>query len=240
MNTKEHYDLHLYKYYSWIYGGFKNKIEENLKFFKEQKIEPRDSKIVIDLGAGSGFQSIPLAMLGFNVKAIDFSRKLLAELKENSRGFDIKIIESDIMNFDYYSGFNPELIVCMGDTLTHLEDLNQVKNLITNSASLLNHNGKLILNFRDLSIELKDENRFIPVKSNNEKIFTCFLEYFPGHIKVHDIVNEKANGKWEQKISSYNKIKISEKTIRSIITENNLEIDFFDIKNGLLTLICVK
>ena len=47
-------------------------------------ITPARSGRAVDLGAGCGFQSIPLARLGFAVTAIDIDRKLLDELHRNA------------------------------------------------------------------------------------------------------------------------------------------------------------
>ena len=174
-NTKAHYEKHLAEYYSWIYGGADQKIEENNIFFEKHSIKPISSKVAIDLGCGSGFQSIPLAKAGFKVVAVDFSKKLIDELKNGSLGLSIDPIEADILDFNIYKGKNPELIVCMGDTLTHLPDLDSVSNLIANSYKELQKNGKLILSFRDLTFELQGKDRFIPVRSDENTIFTCFL-----------------------------------------------------------------
>ena len=106
--------------------------------------------------------------------------------------------------------------------------------------NLLTDSGKLILSFRDLTYELRDEKRFIPVRSDENKIFTCFLEYFKDRVKVYDIVNEKFNGVWKQKINCYDKIKISEEEIKTILKMNKFKINFFDIKNGFITIICEK
>ncbi|HNK58755.1 MAG TPA: methyltransferase domain-containing protein, partial [Leptospiraceae bacterium] len=92
MAAKEHYDKHLGSFYSWMVGDFESKQNEFSEFLNEMKILPRSSKNVIDLGAGHGIQTISLAKLGFHVTAIDFNEQLLQELKKNSEGFDIKIV----------------------------------------------------------------------------------------------------------------------------------------------------
>lgn len=240
METKSHYDQHLSEYYSWIYGGLEIKIEDNLKFFLEHKIKPDLTKVALDLGSGSGFQSIPLSRIGFEVKAIDFSKNLLAELKQNSRNLKIELIEADMLNFSAYSKFHPELIVCMGDTLTHLESLAAVKALIKNSFKLLCKKGKLILSFRDLTNELKDEKRFIPIRSDENKIFMCFLENFPEYLKVFDIVYEKEANRWNQMISFYKKIKIAKDQIEKIIKNAGFKMEYFEYKNGMITVIAEK
>jgi 2-polyprenyl-3-methyl-5-hydroxy-6-metoxy-1,4-benzoquinol methylase len=240
MDTKDHYDKYLHAYYSWIYGGLKNKIEENKKFFLKNFIKPQSTGIAIDLGAGTGFQSIALAELGFSVKSVDFSVKLLKELNTVKHDLDIHTIESDIMNFNAYAGYNPELVICMGDTLTHLQNLKSVEELILNSFKILNKKGKIILSFRDLTPELKDDKRFIPVRSDENIIFTCFVECYPDYVKVYDIVHEKTGGAWNQKISFYKKIKISEQTIKKIISMTGLTIQYLKNENGIITMIGEK
>jgi SAM-dependent methyltransferase len=240
MNIKEHYENHLSDYYSWMFGKFDAKINESHRFFQHHNIKPISSKIAIDLGAGCGFQSIPLAKTGFEVKAIDFSRKLLNELKSNSNNLNIEAIENNILNYDAYSSYKPELIVCMGDTITHLDSLKSVQELIQNSYKILLKNGKLVLTFRDLTSELKEDDRFIPVNSDSKRIFTCFLEYYPTYIKVFDIVYEKEKERWIQKISSYKKLIISQAVIKKYFENAGFKIEFMGIEDGLVTIICIK
>lgn len=240
MDIKNHYDTHLHAYYSWISGGLKHNTAENEQFFLNNSIKPESTGIAIDLGAGSGFQSIPLAELGFSVKAVDFSCKLLEELNAGKKNLDIHTIERDILDFNTYSGYNPELIVCMGDTLTHLQNLKSVENLIRNCFKILNNNGKIILSFRAQTDELIDEKRFIPVRSEENIIFTCFLEYHPDYVKVFDIVHEKINGTWNQRISFYKKLKIPEKQIKEIVCKAGFIIDYIKNENGIITIIGKK
>ncbi len=240
MNTKEHYENHLANYYSWMFGDFNVKLNENQRFFQCHNIKPISSKIAIDLGAGCGFQSIPLAKIGFEVTAIDFSKKLLDELKNKSGSLSIESIETDILNFDDYSDCKPELIVCMGDTITHLDSLESVQELIKNSYKILLKSGKLILTFRDLTFELKEEQRFIPVKSDDNRIFTCFLEHHSNYVKVFDIVYENENGRWTQKISSYKKLVISQDVVEDYFKEAGFKIEFMGIENEMVTIIGAK
>ncbi len=92
--VKEHYEQVLSDVYSWMAGGFNSGIERNIDFFKKHKITPLRSAKAIDLGAGCGFQSIPLAKAGFSVTAIDIDGKLLKELTDNSGSLEINIIRA--------------------------------------------------------------------------------------------------------------------------------------------------
>jgi SAM-dependent methyltransferase len=240
MNTLNHYENHLHKYYTWIAGGLESGISKSNQFFTEHNITPSLTKTALDLGAGSGIQSIPLAKFGYKVYAIDFSKKLLAELQENAQNTDITIVKDDILNFDKYAGYNPELIICMGDTLTHLPDIASVEKLILNSYKELITGGKLILTFRDLTFELTGADRFIPVKSTSDTIFTCFLEYKEETVNIFDIVHKKTGENWKQKISTYQKIKIGEDKMKETLSKAKFKIEYYAKKQGLITVIAVK
>lgn len=240
MTVKEHYDTHLSNFYSWMLGDFEERKNDFLKFCQEQSIRPFDSKIAIDLGAGNGIQSVALAELGFNVKAIDFNNQLLAELDTRKNGLPIEIIQDDIKTVSNYKENKPELIICCGDTISHLDSIKEIKQLIKDSFTTLIPNGKLILTFRDYSHELKDISRFIPVKSDSNRILTCFLEYFPDKVRVTDVFYEKENDKWQQKISSYEKVRISQNIIMSLLIETGFDIVLNETINRIITVIGLK
>jgi 2-polyprenyl-3-methyl-5-hydroxy-6-metoxy-1,4-benzoquinol methylase len=210
-NACEHYENHLANYYAWIFGGLNVKIKENRKFFADHNIEPVRSGLAFDLGAGCGFQSVPLAQLGFRVAAMDLSAKLLAQLKVNTKKLPIETICDDLLNFTNYDRGSIELVVCMGDTLTHLESLKKVQALFDKVYSAVESGGRLVLSFRNLTVELRELDRFIAVKSDDHTIFTCFLEYEKDTVKVHDIIYEKKNTQWALKKSFFRKLRISPK-----------------------------
>jgi len=238
--AKEHYKNHLAKYYSWMSGGFTKKLEENRKFFKDHNVWPHGSGVAVDLGAGSGFQSIPLAELGYQVIAIDLSSHLLAELKENAKDLSIEIINDDLLNFSKHCPDTVELVVCMGDTLTHLNTHQNIREYLKRVYSALEMGGQVILTFRDLTSELKDLGRFIPVRNNANTVFTCFLEFEKDYVKVHDIIYERKHNKWELKKSVFNKIRISPKWIRELLQEFGFKVEAYDIHNGIVCIIAHK
>jgi hypothetical protein len=109
-----------------------------------------------------------------------------------------------------------------------------------NSYKILLKSGKLILTFRDLAFELKEEQRFIPIKSDDNRIFICFLEYNSTYVKVFDIIYEKENGRWSQKISSYKKLVISRNVVEDYFEGAGFKIESTGIENGLVTIIGAK
>jgi SAM-dependent methyltransferase len=223
MTVKEHYDYHLGNFYSWMAGPFDDRVEEQRTILKNFDLQPGEStNIAIDLGCGHGIHSVALASLGFHVQSVDFNRQLLSELQLRRKNYPIQIIEADII--DFLGGFlgKAGVVCCMGDTLTHLRSINEVDDLIKKSFEALDAQGKIILSFRDLKTsELRNENRFIPVKSDDNRILTCFLEFFDDHVMIHDILHERSQHGWDQKVSSYPKIRISIDDLTNLLTKNH-------------------
>ncbi len=93
-SVEEHYDQVFADVYSWMSGGWEAALARNIEFFAAHGIAPRKSAVAVDLGAGCGFQSIPLARLGFSVTAIDLDRKLLDELIEHAEDLEIDTIRA--------------------------------------------------------------------------------------------------------------------------------------------------
>jgi 2-polyprenyl-3-methyl-5-hydroxy-6-metoxy-1,4-benzoquinol methylase len=236
-SVKEHYDKLLAPYYSWICGGCELKFEENRNFFQSQGIRPALSGVAVDLGAGSGFQSIPLSQAGFKVFAIDLSHDLLAELKSHAQGLSIVTIEDNLLNFTEHIPPDIELIVCMGDTITHLQTHDEVQILLEDAARVIEDNGRLILGFRDLSTELKNLDRFITVRSDSKNIFTCFLEYEKNHVKVHDIIHEKTGDRWVMKKSYFRKLRISPQWMHDCLLKTGFKVEKIDTDDGMIMII---
>jgi SAM-dependent methyltransferase len=205
----EHYDSVLADVYAWMAGGFDAALARNADFFARLGITPRGSRRAVDLGAGCGFQSIPLAARGFDVTAIDLDRKLLEQLRRHPGAAGIAVVQDDLLNFAGHVPGELELAVCMVDTILHLPSRADVTALFERVHRALQPGGKLIVTFRDLTGELTELERFIPVRSDSDTVFTCFLEYEPETVKVHDLVYRRSGDAWSFHKSFYRKLRLA-------------------------------
>lgn len=208
-NAQQHYDRHLGAIYSWMAGDVNVALERNRSLFYQLGLDTAPKGLAIDLGCGTGFQSIPLAELGYSVLAIDSCAVLLSQLQENIINLPITTIQDDLLNFSKHISNQAQLVVCMGDTLTHLDSLDAVRNLISEVSQKLTEGGIVALTFRDyVSVELLGHQRFIPVRSDESRILTCFLEYHQEFVEVHDLLYYKDGTQWAFKPSSYCKLRL--------------------------------
>jgi len=235
--TKAHYDQHLGPVYEWMVGDFESAAQPSLDFFERAGVRPMSNGRAVDLGCGHGLQSIPLAVAGYEVLAIDSCQLLLDSLSHRAVGKNVTTVHDSIEKFGNRVDGEVEAIVCMGDTLTHLESVDCALSVVRQAAERLSEGGCLCLSFRDYSKEpLQDVSRFIPVKSSPECIHTCFLEDCESTIRVTDIVHAYENGVWNMSASSYMKVKISPDAVKQFAKENRLKLTAENSERGMLYL----
>ena len=236
-NVKEHYDQHLGRIYEWMVGDFDKAAHASLDFFKRAGIQPISDGRAVDLGCGHGLQSIPIADAGFRALAIDACQHLLDSLAKRAKGKQIEIAHGSIEDFGSLIDGEVELIVCMGDTLTHLESKESVASVLQKAAESLCVGGCLCLSFRDYTQEpLLDVSRFIPVKSSADRIHTCFLEDCDTTVRVTDLVHSYENEAWRLSASSYMKVKISPDLVKRTAGECGLKLTVEYVDRGMIYL----
>lgn len=221
--VRKHYDQLLGPVYSWILGDFDRAYDENAQLFDQLNLQPSASGRAVDLGAGPGCQSLPLAARGFAVTALDFCAELLDELNNHPGGDTVSTVLADICDFREHAPADPELIVCMGDTLVHLPSHDLAEQLVRNAAGFVAKGGSVIFSIRDYDQDgPTGGDRFIPIRSDDDQIFTCFLDYGEDVVQVHDLLQRRVDGEWQLSVSGYQKLRFSADRIAELLVTEGL------------------
>lgn len=163
----DHYKNHLAPVYLWMAGGFDAAVSRG-----EAEIETVFPNLAsgikaVDLGAGFGMHTIPLARRGCSVIAVDSSSILLEELREHAEALPVRAVEDDLLSFQRHLNSKANLVLCMGDTLTHLPELASVEKLFSLAAESLRSGGKFITTFRDYTSPLVGQGRLCSRKERH-------------------------------------------------------------------------
>ncbi len=152
------------KYYDYIFPTG----EEQVRFLKEVAGNPPRS--VLDIACGTGGYSLELAAQGYNVTAVDLDAGMLKQLGDKmdiSKG-TLEYFQSDMVKVKekLQSKFN--MAFCIGNSLVHLENMQQIKEFLVNTRTMLENDGSLILQIINYDrIILRDINS-LPTVENKD------------------------------------------------------------------------
>jgi SAM-dependent methyltransferase len=241
MSTSEtHYKTHLGPVYSWMLGDLDAAFASAAAEIDALPVTATRG-VAVDLGAGLGLHALGLAKRGFHVVAIDTCQVLLDELCSRRGSLAITTHQADLVEFRTFVTLPPQIIVCMGDTLTHLPAQSAVDSLLTSAAASLPCGGVFATTFRDYATrELKGEQRFILVRADSARLLTCFLEYQDHQVIVHDLLHDKLDGRWRQSISSYPKLRLAPEWVVSKLSELGFGVNRDAAASGMVRIVATK
>jgi 2-polyprenyl-3-methyl-5-hydroxy-6-metoxy-1,4-benzoquinol methylase len=225
--TRRHYTTLLAPIYRWMVGDFPAAIARSQAELRQLGVEvAREGERALDLGAGLGLQTIPLVDLGYDVTALDSSEALLAELSRDCPR--ARSVQADLTAAADLALGSYQVIVCMGDTLTHLRSTEEVLQVLGSASARLAPGGLLILTFRDYAGPARQSTeRFLLVQGDADRILTCHLDYGVDKVLVTDLLHERSQEetRWWLRASDYEKLRLPPSLVASALTARGLALE---------------
>jgi len=240
VTVEEHYANHLAPVYLWMAGGMEGSLARGAAEIDAVCPPPPKGCLAVDLGAGFGMHAIPLARRGYSVLAVDSSPVLLDLLRGKAENLPIRVVKDDLSVFQKHLDTKVDFVLCMGDTLTHLPDPQSVEKLFSVVAESLKPGGQFVVTFRDYTSPLIGEKRFIPVRSDDDRILTCFLEYSPGYVTVHDMLHERDGSVWKLCVSAYRKLRLSPEWVSGVLQSKGFSVRAEPGLAGMIRVVAAK
>jgi 2-polyprenyl-3-methyl-5-hydroxy-6-metoxy-1,4-benzoquinol methylase len=240
-SVREHYDHHLGPVYGWMIGDFDVAKEAARTELRAAGQSAGAGRLAVDLGAGPGAHAIALAEAGYSVTAIDTCAALLSELRAHAGDLAITCVNDDVLHLRRHCAGALDVVVCMGDTLTHLPSLRAVEQLFEAISEALGPGGVFVTTFRDYGERaLEGVGRFIPVRQDARRILTCFLEYEERTVTVYDLLHERTDAGWTLHVSSYSKLRLSPEWARSTLHRLGLVTTLETGPRGMVRLVATR
>ena len=100
---------------------------------------------ILDAGCGTGTLALSLASRGYGVTGIDLSEEMLAVARSKDPAGSVIWREGDITRFDLREPGGFDAILCVADTLNHLETLDEWEAAFSRFAVHLRPGGRLFI-----------------------------------------------------------------------------------------------
>lgn len=115
-----------------------------------EELGGKDAVAVLDVGAGTGRNTLPLARAGYRADAVELAPALAAELRKAAKGekLRVEVVEGDFLDAGLaYPNLPPskyQLIVLAEVVASHFRDADQIRVLAERAAALLSPGGVLL------------------------------------------------------------------------------------------------
>lgn len=234
-NYLKHYEQVLARYYTWIFDDLdtgKSRAENELSELLKGNVH---EGIALDLGCGPGYFALVFSELGYDVVAVDTSQALLSSLRnaipDNNK---IDIVESDMREYlNAIDSDSIQIIAIMGDTISHLDKMEDINSLFGDTYRVLKVGGKLLLSYRDQTSAKAGESLVIPIKSGDKKLFVAAMEFSEQSIRVIDTMFTLEKEKWIIESSVYNKLLLKKEIVTEMLTASGFELTYPESIGGI-------
>jgi len=149
------------------------KINASQVDFIKLKLPERDCK-VLDIGCGIGTLSFELTNYYKHVLGIDMDAEMIraASNKKKDLSKSIQFQEISMLKLDAFIDNNSiGGIICFGNTLVHLNSLDEIADFLQQSKAALKSNGKLLLQIVNYDKIIEKNIKQLPLIENDEIIF---------------------------------------------------------------------
>jgi len=143
---------------------------------------------ILDIGCATGNLALDMASAGSSVIAIDLDEKMINiakdKLRKGAKNPSLRVL--DMLKIT--NNFKPksfDQILCFGNTLVHLDTLNEIEDFLKQVYSLLKSGGEYKMQIINYDRILDQQIEALPTIENEQIIFHRVYRYLPGKHKIN-------------------------------------------------------
>jgi len=135
--------------------------DQQRRFFADL-VEEHGVRRVLDVACGSGVQAAMFRDLGLDVSALESDARMVEMVRAKARGIQVRLGSMEDVAALFEPGFG--MIVCIGNSLPHLPDLDAVRRTVAGMQSLLRPGGVLVLSIVNFDRVARERTTDLPRK----------------------------------------------------------------------------
>ena len=155
--------------------GFENALQKRKNVLN--KFIRSNYKTAIDIGCGTGLDSVSLALIGLKVTGFDTSKLMISQARKNAlqRNLRLQFISApfDIVNVS--KSKKADLVVSLGNAFANIKE-SDLKSIIKLTYNILNEGGSFLFQVLNYDLIRKENKRIVNITSKNEKTFIRFYD----------------------------------------------------------------
>lgn len=127
---------------------------------------------ILDIGCGTGNLSAVLAEGANSVVAIDINNEMLEIARHKAQRSNVKFEKTSMLQLE--SKYDPDqfdTVLCFGNTLVHLTDIELIKSFIKQVRQVLKHNGKFLFQIINYDNVIDNNLKGLPTIENDKVRF---------------------------------------------------------------------
>lgn len=160
-------------------------------------------KSILDMGCGTGALSINMARRSARVRAFDFDEQMIARAEEKRpQALDLQFRKGDIRTIsEDYSSLMFDAVICLGNTLVHLDEQEDILKLFWHVSKRLKSGGKFIFQIINYDRILSQQINHLPTIETPNYQFTRLYDHRPdGKIGFQTVLSFKGNPVTENQV----------------------------------------
>ncbi len=195
--------------------NWKNRLAYELPFIEKQiasLLSSADQALdILDAACGTGMHAVALARLGHHLSGADLVPEMVELSKQNARSAGVTL-DLKIAGFgELERAFGTrrfDLLLCLGNSLPHILNLEDLTNTFKDFAACLRPGGILLIQNRNFDAVMATMDRWMEPQAhsegNNEWLFQRFYDFEPDGLIRFNIITLKRreHGDWTSSVTS--------------------------------------
>ncbi|MCJ7735909.1 MAG: class I SAM-dependent methyltransferase [Anaerolineae bacterium] len=178
--------------------------------FIEKQLRAAGARRVLDAACGTGMHAIALAEQGYETVGVDASGGMIEKARSNARsaGVAVDFVQASFGNISLVCGTGFDAILCLGNSIPHVEDMKALADASLDFAEVLRPEGLLLIQNRNFDAVLASGERWMEPQSyvdgDDEWVFLRFYDFESEDVlRFNFLTLHRAAGKvWQQTVAS--------------------------------------